>query len=74
MDASERQEVVGYSLVQALDCLRDGLRPFVLQILENKEGPRWYAHPRVQRLVSAPPALGGESPNGSEGPVLDLAL
>lgn len=74
MDASERQEVVGYSLVQALDGLRDGLRPFVLQILENKEGPRWYAHPRVQRLVSAPPALGGESPYGSEGPVLDLAL
>ena len=69
-----RQEQVAFSLIQALDSLRDGLRPFVVRILEEKEGPDWHAHPRIQRMVSAAPAMNGEAPYGAEGPVLDLAL
>lgn len=74
LDGSSRQEWLFVSLIQALDGLRDGLRPFVVRVLEEKEGPQWYSHPRVQRMVPAPPALEGEAPYGPEGPVLDLAL
>lgn len=65
---------VAFVLIQALDALRDGLRPFVVQVLQEKEGPQWAEHPRVQRMVPVPPALEGEAPYGPEGPVLDLAL
>ena len=74
LDGLSRQEWLAFSLIQALDGLRDGLRPFVVRVLEEKEGPQWFGHPRVQRMVSAPPALEGEAPYGPEGPVLDLAL
>jgi len=70
---ADRDELA-YVLAQALDALRDGLRPFVVQVLEEKEGPQWHSHPRVQRMVSVPPVLEGEAPYGPEGPVLDLAL
>lgn len=68
------QQQVAFTLIQALDALRDGLRPFVVGVLREKEGPQWFVHPRVQRMVSSPPALEGEAPYGPEGPVLDLAL
>jgi ABC-type phosphate/phosphonate transport system substrate-binding protein len=58
----------------ALDALRDGLRPFVVKVLEEKEGPLWHHLPRIQRLVPTPPQLGDEPPYGDEGPVLDTAL
>ena len=74
LDALPRQEEVAFILIQALDALRDGLRPFVVGTLQEKEGAQWYNHPRVQRMVSAPPSLEGEAPYGPEGPVLDLAL
>ena len=62
------------SLLRALDLLRDGIRPFVVAVLEKKEGSQWFSHPRVQRMVSTPPSLDGEAPYGEEGPTLDLAL
>ncbi|MFM7086805.1 MAG: PhnD/SsuA/transferrin family substrate-binding protein [Cyanobium sp.] len=65
---------MAFLLIEALDALRDGLRPFVIAVLQEKEGPRWFEHPRVQRMVATPPALQGEAPYGPEGPVLDLAL
>ena len=68
------QQQVAFTLIQALDALRDGLRPFVVGALQDKEGPQWFVHPRVQRMVPTPPALEGEAPYGTEGPVLDLAL
>jgi ABC-type phosphate/phosphonate transport system substrate-binding protein len=68
------QQQVAFTLILALDALRDGLRPFVVQTLQEKEGPQWFEHPRVQRMVSSPPALEGDPPYGPEGPVLDLAL
>ncbi len=74
MDGNPRPDLLAFSLVQALDSLRYGLRPFVVKVLEQKEGPKWYAHPRVQRMVPLPPALEGEPPHGPEDPVLDLAL
>jgi serine/threonine-protein kinase len=74
MDERAPSDLLAFSLVQALDSLRDGLRPFVVKVLEQKEGPQWYAHPRVQRMVPLPPALDDEPPHGPENPVLDLAL
>jgi serine/threonine-protein kinase len=74
MDERAPSDLLAFSLVQALDSLRDGLRPFVVKLLEQKEGPQWYAHPRVQRMVPLPPALDDEPPHGPENPVLDLAL
>lgn len=74
LDGATDQEWLLLSLIQALDALRDGLRPFVVRVLEEKEGPQWVEQPRVQRMVSVPPALEGEAPYGAEGPVLDLAL
>jgi hypothetical protein len=74
MDGAAPSEVLAFSLAQALDSLRDGLRPFVVKVLEQKEGPQWYAHPRVQRMVPLPPVLDDEPPHGPESPVLDLAL
>lgn len=65
---------MAFALIQALDALRDGVRPFVVGVLEDKEGPQWFEHPRVQRMAPTPPALEGEAPYGTEGPVLDLAL
>ena len=73
-EALPEQQQVAFTLIQALDALRDGLRPFVIGVLQEKEGPQWFDHPRVQRMVPAPPALEGEAPYGTEGPVLDLAL
>jgi ABC-type phosphate/phosphonate transport system substrate-binding protein len=73
-DRAGRQEQLTLSLLKALDLLRDGIRPFVVAVLEEKEGPQWFSHPRVQRMVSAPPSLDGEAPYGAEGPTLDLAL
>lgn len=69
-----RQEELAFTLIQALDSLRDGLRPFVVRVLQEKEGWQWFDQPRVKRMVSVPPALEGEAPYGAEGPVLDLAL
>ena len=74
LEALPGQQQVAFTLIQALDALRDGLRPFVVGVLQEKEGPQWFEHPRVQRMVPAPPALEGEAPYGPEGPVLDLAL
>ena len=73
-DGLPRQDGLAFSLIQALDGLRDGLRPFVVRVLEEKEGPQWFEQPRVRRMVSVPQALEGEAPYGPEGPVLDLAL
>ena len=74
LDSLAHREQVAFVLIQALDALRDGLRPFVVQTLQEKEGPHWSDHPRIQKMVSTPPALEGEAPYGPEGPVLDLAL
>ena len=74
LDALSRQEQVAFILIQSLDALRDGLRPFVVSILEEKEGPQWYAHPRIQRMLPAPPTLVDDVPFGPDEPVLDLAL
>ena len=74
LDVVPQQEWLAFSLIQALDALRDGLRPFVVRVLEEKEGLQWYSHPRVQRMVPVPPALAGEAPDELDGPVLDLAL
>lgn len=74
LDRGSRQDWVAISLIQALDGLRDGLRPFVVRVLEDKEGPQWTSHPRVQRLMPVPPALDGEPAPSAEVPVLDLAL
>jgi serine/threonine-protein kinase len=74
LDVVPQQEWLAFSLIQALDALRDGLRPFVVRVLEEKEGLQWYSHPRVQRMVPVPPALAGEAPDEPDGPVLDLAL
>ncbi len=74
LDRGSRQDWVALSLIQALDGLRDGLRPFVVRMLEDKEGPQWTSHPRVQRLMPVPPALDGEPAPSAEVPVLDLAL
>ena len=68
------QQQVAFTLLQALDALRDGLRPFVVGVLEEKEGPQWFDHPRVQRMVWSPPAIEGDPPYGTEAPVLDLAM
>jgi serine/threonine-protein kinase len=73
-DALPQQEWLAVTLIQALDALRDGLRPFVVRVLEQKEGPLWSIHPRVQRMVPAPPVAEGEAADGAEGLVLDLAL
>ena len=69
-----QQEWLFYAVMQALDGLRDGLQPFVLGVLEEKEGPQWFINPRVQRMLSLPPVLDGEDPYESEVPSLDLAL
>lgn len=69
-----RQQQVAILLIQALDALREGLRPFVLGVLQEKDGADWFAQPRIQRMVSVPPSHEGEAPYGPEGPVLDLAL
>ena len=61
-------------LLQALDALRDGLSPFVVKVLVEKEGPLWHQLPRIHRLVPTPPQLAEEPPYGEEGPVLDTAL
>ena len=74
LESLPEQQQVAFVLLQSLDALRDGLRPFVVAVLREKEGPQWSEHPRVQRMVAAPPALEGEAPYGPEGPVLDLAL
>ncbi len=74
MGGHAQSDFLAFSLIQALDSLRDGLRPFVVKVLEQKEGPQWYVHPRVQRMVSLPPALDDEPTHGPENPVLDLAL
>ena len=74
LDRLPRQDWLALSLIQALDGLRDGLRPFVVGVLEEKEGSQWHNHPRVLRMVPVPPALEGEAPYGPEGPTLDLAL
>lgn len=74
LDSLAHREQVAFTLIQALDALRDGLRPFVVGVLQEKEGPQWFEHPRVQRMVPSPPALEGDPPYGPEGPVLDLAL
>ncbi|CAK6690065.1 hypothetical protein [Synechococcus sp. CBW1107] len=73
-DRAGRQERLTLSLLKALDLLRDGIRPFVVAVLEEKEGPQWFNHPRVQRMASAPPSLDGQAPYGAEGPTLGLAL
>ena len=69
-----RQQQMAFILIQALDALRDGLRPFVVRVLQEKEGSQWFDHPRIQRMVPGPPLLEGEAPYGPQGPVLDLAL
>jgi ABC-type phosphate/phosphonate transport system substrate-binding protein len=74
LDYLTRQEWLALALIQGLDALRDGLRPFVVRVLEEKEGPHWFTHPRVQRMLPAPPVLEGEAPYGIEVPALDLAL
>lgn len=73
-DAQSNPEWLALTLIQALDALRDGLRPFVVRVLEEKEGPQWFGHPRIQRMLPMPPALEGEPSSTSEVPVLDLAL
>lgn len=73
-DQPGRQERLTLSLIRALDLLRDGIRPFVVAVLEEKEGSQWFEHPRVQRMVSTPRSSNGEAPYGGEGPTLDLAL
>ena len=73
-DPAGQEERLKLSLLRALDLLRDGIRPFVVAVLEEKEGSQWFSHPRVQRMVSTPPSLDGEAPYGTEGPALDLAL
>ncbi|MDM7953254.1 MAG: PhnD/SsuA/transferrin family substrate-binding protein [Cyanobium sp. CZS 25K] len=74
LESLPESQQVAFTLIQALDALRDGLRPFVIGVLQEKEGPQWFAHPRVQRMVPVPPALEGEVSYGAEEPVLDLAL
>lgn len=69
-----RHERLQLTLIQALEALRDGLRPFVVKVLEEKEGERWHEHPRIQRMIPVPPALQGDTPQEPEEPVLDLAL
>ncbi len=69
-----RQQQMAFILIQALDALRDGLRPFVVRVLQEKEGSQWFDHPRIQRMVPGPPLLEGEAPYGPQRPVLDLAL
>lgn len=74
LDGLPGKEWLALSLLQALDALRDGLRPFVVRVLEEKEGPQWFSHPRVQRMLPTPPALEGEPSAATEAPALDLAL
>ena len=74
LDGLPQQEWLTLTVIQALDALRDGLRPFVVQVLEEKEGPHWFNHPRVQRMLPAPPDQEGEAHGGTEAPALDLAL
>ena len=58
-----QQEWLFFAVMQALGGLRDGLQPFVLGVLEEKEGPQWFINPRVQRMLSLPPVLDGEDMN-----------
>ena len=74
LDGLPQQEWLTLTLIKALDALRDGLRPFVVQVLEEKEGPQWFNHPRVQRMLPAPPDQEGDARGGTEAPALDLAL
>ena len=74
LDGLPQQEWLTLTVIQALDALRDGLRPFVVQVLEEKEGPHWFNHPRVQRILPAPPDLEGDAQCGTEALTLDLAL
>ena len=74
LDALPRQDGLALTLIQALDALRDGLRPFVVRVLQEKEGREWYGHPRVQRMLPVPPSVEGEPSDGPQEPVLDLAL
>ena len=74
LDGLPQQEWLTLTVIQALDALRDGLRPFVVQVLEEKEGPHWFNHPRVQRMLPAPPDQEGDAHGGTEAPALDLAL
>lgn len=74
LDGLPQQEWLTLTLIQALDALRDGLRPFVVQVLEKKEGPHWFNHSRVQRMLPAPPDQEGNAQGATEAPALDLAL
>lgn len=74
LDGLPQQEWLTLTLIQALDALRDGLRPFVVQVLEEKEGPHWFNHSRVQRMLPAPPDQEGNAQGATEVPALDLAL
>ena len=74
LDGLPQQEWLTLTLIQALDALRDGLRPFVVQVLEEKEGPHWFNHSRVQRMLPAPPDQEGNAQGATEAPALDLAL
>ena len=74
LEALPRQDGLALTLIQALDALRDGLRPFVVQVLQEKEGTEWYGHPRVQRMLPVPPNTEGKASDGPQDPVLDLAL
>ena len=56
-------------LVKALDCLREGLAPFVVRVLTEKDGVRWHQQPRIQRMVSVP-----AEEYDVTGPSLDIAL
>ena len=74
LDSMPRHDGFLPTLMLALDDLRDALRHFVVQVLQEKEGPEWSSHPRVQRLLPLPPSLVGEDSDGPHEPVLDLAL
>lgn len=50
-----------------MDALREGLKPLVLSVMEDRFGPTWHQHPRVRRLVFGPPY-------GPEGPAWDIGL
>ncbi len=73
-DGLSQQEWLSLTLNQALDGLRDGLRSFVVAVLEEKEGCPWYGHPRVQRMLPVQPVADGGEAYVSAPPVLDLAL
>ena len=73
-DGLSQQEWLSLTLNKALDGLRDGLRSFVVAVLEEKEGCPWYGNPRVQRMLPVHPVTDGGEAYVSPPPVLDLAL